>query len=49
MTVDLTSEYLGMTLATPIVAAACPLTGDDRQSEVSGIGRHGSRRTAVAV
>jgi dihydroorotate dehydrogenase (fumarate) len=28
MTVDLTSDYLGMTLSTPIVASACPLTGD---------------------
>ncbi len=28
MTVDLTSEYLGLSLPTPIVASACPLTGD---------------------
>jgi len=28
MTVDLTSDYLGMRLTTPIVASACPLTGD---------------------
>lgn len=28
MTVDLTCDYLGMTLSSPIVAAACPLTGD---------------------
>ncbi|MCA9081524.1 MAG: dihydroorotate dehydrogenase-like protein [Planctomycetaceae bacterium] len=27
MTIDLTCDYLGMTLASPIVAAACPLTG----------------------
>lgn len=28
MAVDLTTQYLGLTLKTPLVAAACPLTGD---------------------
>ena len=28
MTPELTTEYLGLTLKTPVVAASCPLTGD---------------------
>ena len=41
MTVDLTCDYLGMTLSSPIVAAACPLTGDLdvlKRLEASGAG-----------
>lgn len=41
MSVDLTTNYLGMTLATPIVASACPITRDIdvlKRLEAAGIG-----------
>ncbi len=41
MSVDLTSDYLGMTLASPIVVSACPLTGNTdvlKRLEAAGAG-----------
>ena len=49
MSVDLSTNYLGLKLKNPLVISACPLTGEVDRLQRLEAGRRGRGRLALAV